>query len=185
MIARICWTAWISALSFCGTSIAIPAATEQRFTIFQHREDLPQSSVFAVTQTRDGYLWLGTGHGLARFDGLRFKTFDESNTPLLGSARAVKLFEDSRTNLWIATDTAGVFVADASGILKRQKLGDPAREGPAVTICEGQAGSVWLRMSLGQIYRVSAGRVALLCQRPGGNRGTELFLDYSLSHPMV
>src|SRR5438270_10696798 len=136
MIARICWTAWISALSFCGTSIAVPAASEQRFTIFQHREDLPQSSVFSVIQTRDGHLWLGTGGGLARFDGLHFSTFDESNTPLLGSAKAVKLFEDSRANLWIATDNAGLFVAGSDGQLSRQHLGDPSAEGPAVNICE-------------------------------------------------
>lgn len=33
------------------------------------REDLPHSSVNAVVQTRDGYLWIGTIEGLARFDG--------------------------------------------------------------------------------------------------------------------
>src|SRR6185369_17583537 len=36
---------------------------------------LPQSTVTAIVQTRDGYLWLGTRDGLARFDGVRFTVF--------------------------------------------------------------------------------------------------------------
>jgi len=53
---------------------------------------LPRNSVFAVTQTRNGYLWLGTPSGLARFDGIQFTVFDESNTPGLKSSRIVSLF---------------------------------------------------------------------------------------------
>jgi signal transduction histidine kinase/ligand-binding sensor domain-containing protein len=140
-----------------------------------------------MTQTRDGYLWLGTGAGLAQFDGLHFKTFDESNTPLLGSSKAVKLFEDSQTNLWIATEKAGVFVAAPDGNLKKQELGNPAEEGPAHTICEDSTGAVWFRMAQGRVYRCRGGRAARLCVRTDstGNplRDREgkitMFLDYS------
>ncbi len=37
---------------------------------------LPENSVFSLLQTRDGYVWVGTGYGLARFDGIHFKTFN-------------------------------------------------------------------------------------------------------------
>jgi ligand-binding sensor domain-containing protein len=37
------------------------------------REDLPANSINAITQTKDGYLWLGTAKGLVRFDGFEFK----------------------------------------------------------------------------------------------------------------
>ena len=37
---------------------------------------LPQNSVNAVIQTRDGYIWFGTQEGLVRFDGVRFTIFD-------------------------------------------------------------------------------------------------------------
>src|SRR5438132_852680 len=40
----------------------------------------PQSSGRTMAQTRDGYLWLGTWNGLARFDGVRFTTFHSSHT---------------------------------------------------------------------------------------------------------
>jgi len=59
-----------------------------------------------MIQTHDGYLWLGTLNGLVRFDGVQFKVFDEHNTPGLTSGRIVYLFEDSKTNLWIGTETA-------------------------------------------------------------------------------
>src|ERR1700733_832616 len=71
-------------------------------------EGLPQSSVISVIQTRDGYLWLGTLNGLVRFDGIHFTVFDENNLPGLDSDRIVFLFEDSRTNLWVGTESAGL-----------------------------------------------------------------------------
>ena len=40
--------------------------------IWQTPQGLPQSGIFAIHQTHDGYLWLGTGDGLVRFDGVRF-----------------------------------------------------------------------------------------------------------------
>src|SRR5262245_33488982 len=42
---------------------------------------LPQNTVQAITQTADGYIWLATEAGLARFDGLSFKIFDKQTTP--------------------------------------------------------------------------------------------------------
>src|SRR5215475_3211496 len=44
--------------------------------VWQTDEGLPQNSVWAITQTKDGYLWVGTQQGLARFDGLRFLSPD-------------------------------------------------------------------------------------------------------------
>jgi hypothetical protein len=41
-------------------------------TQWGHRDDLPSTAIYAITQTPDGFLWLGTSDGLVRFDGLRF-----------------------------------------------------------------------------------------------------------------
>jgi diguanylate cyclase (GGDEF)-like protein len=68
---------------------------------------LPQSSVLAIVQTRDGYLWLGTYEGLARFDGLNFTVFDKSNTPEMESSGIKALFEDREGRLWVGT-TSGL-----------------------------------------------------------------------------
>src|SRR5450432_481943 len=60
---------------------------------WQAEEGLPQTKVTAVVQTRDGYLWVGTYSGLARFDGMRFNVFDDKNTPKMHSSRVTSLFE--------------------------------------------------------------------------------------------
>src|SRR5215468_4937863 len=64
---------------------------------------LPQNTVQTILQTRDGYLWVGTQEGLARFNGTNFVVFDRENTPQLKSNDIRSLFEDSQGNLWIGT----------------------------------------------------------------------------------
>src|SRR5215467_5269378 len=64
---------------------------------------LPQNTVQAIVQTRDGYLWAGTQEGLARFDGLNFTVFDKENTPAFKSNDIRFLHEDAQGRLWIST----------------------------------------------------------------------------------
>ncbi len=64
---------------------------------------LPQNSVHALLQTRDGYLWAGTEAGLARFDGAGFATFDRNSTPALPSGDIRCLLEDKQGALWVGT----------------------------------------------------------------------------------
>lgn len=71
--------------------------------IWTSEDGLPDSSVTSLAQTPDGYLWVGTYNGLARFDGLTFKTFDPDNTPALAHARIRLLAVDRRGTLWIST----------------------------------------------------------------------------------
>jgi signal transduction histidine kinase/ligand-binding sensor domain-containing protein len=104
---------------------------------------LPQSSIISMAQTRDGYLWLGTRNGLARFDGVHFTVFDESTTSNLSSIQTVKLFEDSRSNLWIGTESAGAMLV-TNGQIFKVNIGQGRREGHLVSICEDPVGAVWL-----------------------------------------
>ena len=69
---------------------------------------LPHNSVTAVLQSWDGYLWVGTSNGLARFDGVRFTTFRSPDTPGLRSNRILCLYEDAYGALWIGTDGGGL-----------------------------------------------------------------------------
>src|SRR5262245_27291651 len=67
-------------------------------------EGLPENTVNAIAQTPDGYLWLATFNGLARFDGMRFVVFDAANTPELKSSRIHQLHLDSRGHLWTISE---------------------------------------------------------------------------------
>jgi len=56
------------------------AITQYIHEVWQTDDGLPQNSILAIAQTRDGYLWFGTEEGLVRFDGLIFTVFDKGNT---------------------------------------------------------------------------------------------------------
>lgn len=111
-------------LVICGPASALPAgAFDYRMgsRIFTSDDGLPQSGANTVLQTRDGYLWVGTFGGLARFDGLTFTifrgkpAFDTSvseGTPQTGPAsdRVLTLYQDDRDWLWVGTQDAGLSV---------------------------------------------------------------------------
>ena len=125
------------------------------------KDGLPGSAVISVTQTRSGYLWFATLYGLVRFDGVKFTTFDEGNTGL-DSSRVVFVFEDSRTNLWVGTESAGVIIIDTAGrIQKVQTAGDMPAVHP-ISACEDSDGTVWLLMKDGRLCSYRNQRLELL-----------------------
>jgi ligand-binding sensor domain-containing protein len=84
------------------------AVTQYQLDVWTERNGLPQGSVQAITQTRDGYLWIATRDGLARFDGVTFTTFRSENSPGLPSNDIRALEEDRQGRLWIGTFNAGL-----------------------------------------------------------------------------
>ena len=72
--------------------------------VWRTEDGLPENTVNAIEQTPDGYLWLATFNGLARFDGTRFVTFDATNTPELKSSRIHQLHLDMQGQLWIISE---------------------------------------------------------------------------------
>lgn len=68
---------------------------------WQADQGLPISAVHTVLQTRDGRLWLGTGGGLAQFDGLKFTEVHSAEVPALSRRPIFGLMEDREGRLWI------------------------------------------------------------------------------------
>src|SRR5205814_1660740 len=64
---------------------------------------LPQNDVKAVAQTPDGYLWIGTLSGLARFDGVVFTTYRRGHTVGLPSDAINALAVDTEGTMWVGT----------------------------------------------------------------------------------
>lgn len=67
------------------------------------QDGLPQISVLSIAQDHDGYLWVGTQSGLARFDGVHFTTYTPDNTPQIPGIWVRDLLIDRDGNLWVAT----------------------------------------------------------------------------------
>jgi diguanylate cyclase (GGDEF)-like protein len=84
------------------------ALTQSRLSVWTSESGLPQNTVDAIVQTRDGYLWMGTEEGLVRFDGVRFVVSDRQNAPALRSSFVSSLFEAPDGTLWIGTYGGGL-----------------------------------------------------------------------------
>jgi signal transduction histidine kinase/ligand-binding sensor domain-containing protein len=84
------------------------AITQALLRKWQFPQGLPQATIYAIRQTADGYLWLGTQSGVYRFDGMRFVAAPGGDQFLLKTQWIHDLCEDDRHNLWIATNDAGL-----------------------------------------------------------------------------
>jgi ligand-binding sensor domain-containing protein/signal transduction histidine kinase len=79
---------------------------------WQTDSGLPQNTVHAILQTRDGYIWLATEGGLVRFDGAQFVVYDKKSPANLKSESINCLYESTgqdgknglTSELWIGTD---------------------------------------------------------------------------------
>ena len=91
------WLARFIVLSWLVTQ----ADAQYRFDVWTAENGLPQNIIRDIAQTSDGYLWLATLNGLARFDGVLFTVFDKSNTPGINSNRFAAMREDSERDLWL------------------------------------------------------------------------------------
>jgi signal transduction histidine kinase/ligand-binding sensor domain-containing protein len=69
---------------------------------------LPQNSVRGIVQAPDGYLWVATLNGVAKFDGIRFHVFDKSNSPGVSSSRFVSMVSGAGGDLWLASEDNNV-----------------------------------------------------------------------------
>ena len=123
-------------------------------------EGLPNNALTSVLQTRDGYLWIATWAGIARFDGVRF-TMVADNLP---NDHARALLENADGSLWVGMSGTGVARWRPGGI-------------DVVTPAQGLAGAdvralmlddtrLWVATENG-LSMLDAGRVATWRTRDG------------------
>lgn len=103
---------------------------------------LPHNAVRHLYQTRDGYIWIGTAFGLARFDGLKFTVFTRNNTPDLVGNTITGLAETPDGNLWVGTSSSLVrfFEGKFTSYTRKEGLKSEAVTG----LCCAPDGSLWI-----------------------------------------
>ena len=95
--ASLAWLIALFIVSFSGflpeSAARVSLNDEPDFLVdrWETVDGLPEDSVTAVIQARNGYLWIGSFNGLARFDGVRFKVFNSVNTPALPSDEIINV----------------------------------------------------------------------------------------------
>ena len=119
--------------------------------VWTTEKGLPNSSVTTIAQTPDGYLWVGTYNGLARFDGARFLTFDPFNAPGLQHARIRKLFLDEAGTLWINTYDGSLTTRRGDGFRLEWRGGGSVDS--AATLLSSRSNSVLFLLNTGDVIR--------------------------------
>lgn len=160
----------------CLAALAAPAAALDpgvplgQLTRSQWRleEGLPQDSIQAVLQTQDGFLWIGTRAGLARFDGVFFAAFDHLNTPALRNSSIQALAEDpSDGTLWVGTE-GGDLLRYRDGAFRRFGRDDGLITPRITTLAVGQPGELWIGTYGQGVIRFAGGHFAAVGELPHG-----------------
>lgn len=137
------------------------AVTQYIHESWQSENGLPDGSVTAIIQSRDGYLWLGTHRGLAYFDGVRF-TMLSSGVPTDPVATAiVALAEDGDGNIWVASEF-GLSVVRRPGNTLEMVL--PGEIGHAVVV--GKSGSILFGTEAG-VIRIDGSNITRITTADG------------------
>ncbi len=111
-------------------------------------DGLHYDHVTAIAQSSDGYLWVGTFRGLARFNGSEFKNFTLADTPELQSERVLELFGDSRGRVWITTLAPGITLYH-EGKFSKLPPGDDIPQGRFQAFAEDSTGAIHAFVSHG------------------------------------
>jgi signal transduction histidine kinase/ligand-binding sensor domain-containing protein len=168
----------IACASPAGWSAELPSAAPDGagdflVGLWTPEQGLPNSSVTTIAQTPDGYLWVGTYNGLARFDGVRFLTFDPLNTPALRHARIRKLFLDDAGTLWINSYDGSLTTHRGDGFrLEWRGSGSPDA---SASLVSSRSNAVVFLLNTGELIRRSRDGVTNAWQTlrpPAASSGT-------------
>jgi ligand-binding sensor domain-containing protein len=117
---------------------------------------MPAASLRDLTRTPEGYLWIATSAGLARFDGVRFVVFTTNNTPALGDNQATCLTVDASGDLWVGT-AAGTMARLRGGRFLPVELSPEIRGKPLNAMVADASGAIWLATQGAGVGRLREG----------------------------
>lgn len=136
---------WLLALE---ASAQDSATGQSQYRLLGIQDGLPNQKVHAIDQDRDGFLWIGTHDGLARYDGSSFKVF--RHTPGDGSAlpgnAVLMVHVDAGNRLWLSVEGFGLYRMNAA---RTGFIAVPLLDGlqPVLdiwAIASDQDGSIWV-----------------------------------------
>ncbi len=138
---------------------------------WQSDDGLPNNTVAGLAQTADGYLWLGTPSGLARFDGIRFEDFSPTNfvAPPNRGTLAMLLGRDGA--LWLALDRGAVVRLDGHAT---RAFTEGLPSGNPNGLAEDAEGSLWIAYRLGAVCRIKGGQVSTMTEQDGLPAGIDI-----------
>lgn len=106
---------------------------------FDTKYGLSDNRLWALVETGDGHLWIGSNMGLAEFDGKRFRTYTNENG--LSEKRIFSLLVDRQGDLWAGTHSSGIMRIARNGLTTYRKA-DGLMDGDVTSFLETRGGSL-------------------------------------------
>ncbi|MFZ2236951.1 MAG: ATP-binding protein [Dokdonella sp.] len=133
------------------------------FRHFGVAEGLPSSNVYAMALDQDGYIWIGTNGGLARYDGVETTIFrhDSENSASIASNDVSALLVDRKGRIWAGGEKSGVNRLDPGSkefVHYRHSDSDPASLGSddIFSLAESADGTIWVGQYGGGLSAIRA-----------------------------
>ncbi|MCC5853563.1 MAG: diguanylate cyclase, partial [Alkalimonas sp.] len=125
-------------------------AEQLHFRRLSVRDGLPSAYINAISQHQDGFIWLGTKGGLARFDGLRFVHFQLSERTGLGSNDILALLQDQQQRFWVGTERGLYIFDDTRAHFALQAL--PIPDATVLTLFQDEQLQIWVGTDAGLFW---------------------------------
>ena len=119
-------------------------------------EGLPHNSVQNIVQTREGYLWLATWEGLARYNGTRFTTFSRDSNPPLPDSGMTSILSDRQGNLWTGDTRGNLGRRDAGGHWRFWTARDGLSRTSILSLAQDSKGRLWIGFMRGGLGMLSS-----------------------------
>jgi signal transduction histidine kinase/ligand-binding sensor domain-containing protein len=146
---------WASVTGF-ALDPTYPLSVQAQRT-WRSEDGLPQDTVRALVETRDGFLWIGTEAGPVRFDGITFDHYSRINLPGFTHNEIQCLAEGPGGALWIGTTAPGLYVMTRDGLrMMGQAEGLPDK--PVRGLLKDRAGTLWAAPTEGPLLRFDGTR---------------------------
>ena len=123
-------------------------------------DELPQPYVYSLNQDKDGFLWIGTGAGLVRYDGIDFELYTTADS--LCDDFITCSCEGPR-GLWFGHMNGGITFFDGS---RFNPVVQPADAFGPVSDISCVDGTIWATTQSGGIWRIGSGQEPQLYQDP-------------------
>lgn len=140
-----------------GAQAAVPEIP--RFRLLSSADGLPATTIPALARDREGYLWIATWDGLARYDGVGFQTWrhDPGDPASLPGNVVQALHIDGDDRIWVATENGGLSMmgADRKGFRHYRMADHPQMGSDDVFTIASQGKDVWFGTFGGGLHRLS------------------------------
>ena len=149
--------------------------------LFEHlglEHGLPHPVAMALAQDGDGYLWIGTQRGLARWDGYRMRSFlhHQADPHSLPGDFIQVLHVDAQGRLWVGTTNAGLAMWDR---VNERFIPSPiGKNGNITAMASDGSGGLWVAHAGGLDYVLADGRI-------GHHYGRDDPAPYHLPDPQI